>query len=133
MTDDYTKFDSLKGVYLEDSYVLEISESPGKLEFRLYAVLTPDSPLYKPPKPDAQYCYARGKLEFENVSRIVWDERSFQQYRDATGEVDYGNIDSLITYEGSYRVEGDWGSVRIWSAYPPVFHTDENSAVDSVQ
>ena len=41
---DYSQFPGLAGVYLEDSYVLGISEVPGQLTFDLDAVLTPGSP-----------------------------------------------------------------------------------------
>lgn len=44
MSIDYTRFPDLSGVYLEDSYVLVISESTGQVVFHLDAVLTPSTP-----------------------------------------------------------------------------------------
>lgn len=42
--------------------------------------------------------------------------------KDASGGEDCGNIDSLLTLYDGYRIEGDWGSVRIWSSAPPSLH-----------
>ncbi|GGL46735.1 hypothetical protein [Nocardia jinanensis] len=119
MTADYEDYESLKGVYLEDSYVMDIVEGPDFLRFTIEAVLTPDNPRYSPPKPGEQYCYVDSTLTFEGVSKSTWDKRNFRKYKDASGEEDYGNIDSLLTLDDGYRVEGDWGSVRIWSNEPP--------------
>lgn len=33
-----------------------------------------------------------------------------QQYRDATGEYDYGNIDEFYIEDDSYHLSGDWGT-----------------------
>jgi hypothetical protein len=63
---DYKSFPGLAGVFLEDSYVLGISESSEQLVFHLDAVLTPEHPAYQPPRPGEHYCYANGSL----VSRM---------------------------------------------------------------
>lgn len=63
----------------------------------------------------------RSELLFANISRIEWEQRTFQEYRDATGEADYGNIDVLEVLDDGYQAEGDWGSVRIWSEALPQF------------
>lgn len=64
---DYTEFSGLADIYLEDSYVLEILEEPGKLTFKLDAVLTPEDPAYQPPRPGEQYCYRTGRLVFTDA------------------------------------------------------------------
>ena len=117
---DYTRFPSLAGVYLEDSYVLAISETGGQLTFELDAVLTPESRAYHPPRPGEHYCYASGKLVFPNVTGIEWVKRSNAHYTDAAGEEDLGNIDILTIDQEAFVAEGDWGSVRIFSE-PPRF------------
>lgn len=121
VTEDYSTIASLAGVYLEDSYVLDIIEKPGMLSFRLEAVLTPENKEYCLPRPGEQYCYRDGELMFSGITRIDWMERSFQSYTDATGKTDYGNIDSLVTFSDGYQIEGDWGSVRVWSDESPTF------------
>jgi len=118
---DYTKFPNLQGVYLEDSFVLNILESPGQLTFKLEAVLTPEHPSYHEPQPGQQYCYADGDLKFTNVSRVEWVKRTTNRYRDAAGEEDLGNIDSLILDGDTFVVEGDWGEVRLQTETEPRF------------
>ena len=34
-------------------------------------------------------------------------------YADASGEFDYGNIDSFVGCDGGYELTGDWGRVAI--------------------
>lgn len=117
---DYVQFPGLAGVYLEDSYVLSISEAAGQLTFELDAVLTPDSPVYQAPRPGEQYCYAKGKLIFPNVVSIEWVTRSERRFTDASGEQDLGNVDVLAVDGQAFIVEGDWGKVRVVSD-PPQF------------
>ena len=117
---DYTRFPSLAGVYVEDSYVLAISDAGGRLAFELDAVLTPESPAYHAPKTGEQYCYANGSLIFPDATRIDWVTRTDGHYTDASGEQDLGNIDILTVDDEVFIVEGDWGRVRIVSA-PPRF------------
>ncbi|MFD9551334.1 hypothetical protein ACFWBG_28440 [Nocardia salmonicida] len=121
MTRDYTDFPELSHLYLEDSYVLKIAEGPTEVRFFVVAVLTTGSPDYRHPKPGEQYCYQNGELIFSNVSSVKWVARSMNEYRDATGSVDLGNIDSLIERDGVYEVQGDWGRVEISSARDPQF------------
>ncbi|WP_235659473.1 hypothetical protein, partial [Mycobacteroides abscessus] len=118
---DYSQFPQLDGVYLEDSFVLGISEIAGELSFKLEAVLTPQHPNYHEPLPGNQYCYADGELLFADATSIDWVRRSANSYIDAAGEEDLGNIDSLTDDGGTYTVEGDWGEVRICSTSEPRF------------
>ena len=115
---DYKDFPGLVGVFLEDSYVLGISESPEQLIFRLDAVLTPEHPAYSPPRPGEQYCYAYGTVVFGEVTRVEWLRRSSSHYTDASGEEDLGNIDTLTMEGGTFTATGDWGEVRITGAQP---------------
>ena len=98
----------LAGVFLEDSYVLGISESSEQVVFHLDAVLTPEHPAYHSPRLGEQYCYANGNLIFPDVTQIVWLNRNSSHYTDASGEQDLGNID-ILTVDGdalSRRVIG---------------------------
>ena len=115
---NYDTFPGLAGVYLEDSYVLDISESSGHVVFHLDAVLTPEHSAYHSPSPGEQYCYAKGSLVFPDVTRVQWLRRSNCHYTDASGEEDFGNIDTLIVDGDAFVVEGDWGAVRISGAQP---------------
>lgn len=122
---DYAELPSLEGIYLEDSYVLAIAETPTELDFSLLAVLTPDHPAYRDPLPGEHYCYARGTLSFLNASRIEWVRRSTTHFIDAAGEQDLGNIDVLEVDGTAFLAEGDWGEVRIHGADQPRFDLDD--------
>ncbi|KMO84144.1 hypothetical protein BST22_13740 [Mycolicibacterium chubuense] len=115
---DYSKFPGLAGVYLEDSYVLEIVETPQQIVFRLDAVLTPESPAYHPPRPGEHYCYAAANLVFPDVAVVEWIRRTEKHFTDATGEEDLGNIDILQDEGDGFIVEGDWGRLRIVGRQP---------------
>ncbi len=117
---DYTKLPGLAEVHLEDSYVLEVQQDAGRIIFRLEAVLTPESAAYHPPSPGEQYCYARARLVFSDVTHVDWIEKSPMRYRDATGQHDLGNIDVLNADGHVFTVQGDWGHVRICGAQPYV-------------
>ncbi|MFB1295706.1 hypothetical protein ACAG24_009340 [Mycobacterium sp. pW049] len=117
---DYTALPSLAGVYLEDSYVLEIIECRDRLVFNLDAVLTPEHPAYHSPLPGEHYCYTAASLVFPDVGHVEWVNRSACRFTDATGAMDLGNIDSLTVEGNLYAVEGDWGMVRIQSSPPRI-------------
>ncbi|WP_067819196.1 hypothetical protein [Nocardia inohanensis] len=121
MARDYTDYPALSGIYLEDSYVLDIVEEPGGFRFVLEAVLTPERPNYRNPISGEQYCYVEAELIFTNVSAVEWLDRSDRRSGDATGTEDLGNIDALTWADGVYSAEGDWGIVRIRSSTDPEF------------
>lgn len=116
---NYTDFANLAHVYLEDSYVLAIDETPDSLSFKLDLVLTPSHPRYHEPRADEQHCYANAMLTIPGATKIEWVTRSTQTYRDATGEEDLGNIDNLQYGDGYYDIVGDWGHVRVHSTAEP--------------
>jgi hypothetical protein len=116
----YPELPGLEALYLEDSYVLGIRESGSEVRFELEAVLTEDHPRWSPPKAGEQYAYLRMDLVFPNTRRIEWVEQAMTPLRDASGEVDYGNIDSFEWRPGFYDLLGDWGHLRIESDEPVV-------------
>lgn len=116
---NYTDFAGLADVYLEDSYVLGIAETPDSLSFELELVLTRSHPRYHEPRPDEQYCYEDAVLTIPGATKVEWVTRSSQTYRDATGEEDLGNIDSFHYHDGRYEIVGDWGKVQVSSAAEP--------------
>jgi hypothetical protein len=120
---DYKSFPGLAGVFLEDSYVLGISETSERVVFHLDAVLTPEHSAYHLPRHGEQYCYANGDLVFPDVAHVQWLRRSSSHYTDASGEEDLGNIDILTVEGDAFVAEGDWGAVRI-SGGEPRFELD---------
>lgn len=115
----YFDVPALSGVYLEDSYVLAIDETPDALRFRGEFVLTERHPAYRAPKPDEQYCYADGWLVIPNTTRIESNRRSTRHFTDAAGEEDFGNIDYLNRIGDHWLIGGDWGEVRAYTAQAP--------------
>lgn len=116
----YYNVPSLKNVYLEDSYVIDIREGPVAIEFILDLVLTEFHSAYEPPAAGTQYCYRAAKLIFPNLKTVHWTRRSMRPAVDADSRVDYGNIDSLEVSNGRYTMEGDWGRVEIVSDEPEI-------------
>ncbi|WP_338514813.1 hypothetical protein VRC24_12195 [Pseudomonas poae] len=110
---NYYEIPSLSNIYFEDSYVLSIREREGSLVFELEAVLTENHPKYKKPQEGEMYCYRNIFLCFLNVDSFEWFDRRFMVYADASGEFDYGNIDSFVGCDGGYELTGDWGQVAI--------------------
>ncbi|MGX0889702.1 hypothetical protein AB7M22_001710 [Pseudomonas sp. ADAK2 TE3594] len=110
---NYYENPSLSNIYLEDSYVLSVREGEGSLIFELEAVLTEKHPKYKRPQEGEKYCYRKVSLLFLNADSFEWLDRRFVEYADASGEFDYGNIDSFVESDGGYELTGDWGRVLI--------------------
>ena len=108
-------------VYLEDSFVTGLIENGAELSFLLDLILREGHPRYSPPKPHEQYCYRRAKLMFVRPTLVRWETRDFRPTTDASGEVDYGNIDAMqVLDDGSYHLEGSWGAVLVTSAPPSI-------------
>jgi hypothetical protein len=116
--DTYTSLPGFENVYLEDSWVLDIEAHPARLTFKLEVVLTPEHPLYAPPRPDEQYCYRASTITFANVRALTWTDQGQPPAVDASGEADFGHIDSFIVAAGHCRLEGDWGQIKVESDPP---------------
>ena len=110
---NYYQWDGFKDIYLEDSFVLNFSESGRQVSFTMEIVLTEKHPMYFPPQKDEQYCYKRGKIVFQGLKTVKWLTKNIRPFTDADNNEDYGNIDSFrLTSEG-YHLSGDWGEVII--------------------
>jgi hypothetical protein len=111
----YEAFSDLAGVYLEDSWVLEVAPSDHGLSFRLEAVLTPEHPLYEPPKPGEQHCYRTGWLSVGGETPMDIRLSGNCPATDATGEPDFGHVDAFVLNPAANRweLEGDWGQATV--------------------
>jgi hypothetical protein len=116
----YEALRGLEHLYLEDSWVLGVYESDKSITFDLDAVLTEQHPDWHPPQPGEQYAYSRLALVFPGIRRIEWLDRGGPPAVDASGEHDWGNIDSFLLDNGVYELEGGWGHVRLESEAPQV-------------
>lgn len=113
MTRSYEEIAGLAEILLEESYVLDIEAHPSRVDFRVEFVLTPGHPDYRQPSPDEAYCARHGWLRFSGVTRCLWSDQGAPPARDATGEIDFGNIDSLEWDQTQYSLEGDWGRMEL--------------------
>lgn len=127
----YTDISALRHIYLEDSWVLGIDATPGRLSFRMDLVLTPEHPEYRGAAPGEQHCYRRGELSFTGVSRLQWSAADVRPAVDASGEQDYGNIDIFEWDERAARLEGDWGQIEVSYAAVEVSLDDSPDAAES--
>lgn len=114
---NYYEWAGFSNVYLEDSFIIQISESDTELVFDIEFVLTEDHPLFEQPKAAEQYCYRTGKLVFSGVSSVNWKKKSNLRFSDANDEEDYGNIDVLRRISDEvYEISGDWGDLEVVSS-----------------
>ncbi|WP_431218256.1 hypothetical protein [Leifsonia xyli] len=112
--------DALAHVYLEDSFVLSISVTPGRAVFGMEFVVLPGHERYVEPASPNPYHYERGELVFSSVKSLVWSGQGVPPSIDPVdGSEDFGNIDSLVAENSSYLLEGDWGEMQISSQLPP--------------
>ena len=113
MTSDYTELPGFGGVFLEESYVLDVVATPGSLRIELDVVLEPSHPNYIPPAEDERFCFRRARLLFEGVRGLRWEGQGAPSARDASGEVDLGHIDSCRLVDSTFELEGDWGQLEV--------------------
>lgn len=108
-------FADLAEIYLEDSWVLDVAVTEHGAVFRLDAVLTPNHPRYHPPSPGEQHCYLRATLTVASATRSLLQRSDAPAATDASGEVDFGNIDvsNSVDWDGerAWEMSGDWGDL----------------------
>ncbi|OLF07450.1 hypothetical protein BU204_35595 [Actinophytocola xanthii] len=110
---NYTEIAELRSFYFEDSWVLDISARPAILTIHLDVVLLPEHPDYQAPLRGESHCYRRGELRFEKVSTLNWIGQGLPPARDASGETDYGNIDSFDSRNNVYLLKGNFGEIEV--------------------
>jgi hypothetical protein len=129
----FESFRALRAIVLEDSWVLDIAPQSKGCRFRLDAVLTPEHPLYHPPRAGESNCYMPAVLELSSTHPVSYEATTAQPATDATGHRDWGNIDSFSPASAgessgtTWRLLGDWGSlliqdpmvVLVWDSVPP--------------
>ena len=110
---NYYEMKEFKGIYLEDSYVLDIKLSFDNFEILLDAVLHETHPLYTMPLPDEQYCYRQARVIFSGYRKIVYQKDIIIPDVDASGKVDYGNIDTFVMQNDQNILTGCFGNIEI--------------------
>ena len=77
--------------------------------------LLPTSLFYQQPREGERTCFRRGILVFDRVSSVegLKREEDVPGTTDASGERDYGNIDTFEEEEGEVRFSGEFGEVTV--------------------
>lgn len=109
---NYFDIDALRDVYLEDSFVLGLTDQGQTIEFEFEVVLTDAHPAYERPEPSERHSYMRAVLRFRACWDVVWLRKSLVPSMDANGEIDFGNIDHFSAEGHCLHLLGDWGEVR---------------------
>ncbi|GAA3885876.1 hypothetical protein ACFYWH_42200 [Streptomyces sp. NPDC003737] len=110
---DYREVSRLAVYHLEESYVLDIQARPGSLALEMDLALNVDHPQHKPALPGERHCYRRGTLQFSQVVDLHWVDQGTPPAKDATGELDYGTVDSLEVEGNLYVMTGDFGRISV--------------------
>lgn len=103
----------LAGFSLESSWVLDVSFKPGELLIKGEFVLTPNHAEYLPPDKGSVHCTRRGSLNFSDVTSLEWKSYGTTPGPDASGELDWGAIDSLEIEGHSYTIDGSFGAIQL--------------------
>jgi hypothetical protein len=114
----YYELAELAEVYLEDSYLLTVTVVPGLVELNLDVVLREGHSEYREPRKSEQYCFRRGVLRFEGVETVTWHMPEGKPARDASGETDYGGVDSYSFDGRVHQITGDIGELTITCGPP---------------
>jgi hypothetical protein len=89
----HEQFQDLAGVFLEDSWVLEVKPSAHGVSLRLEVVLTADHPHYAPPRAGEQHCYRNGCFELRSAEPLDIELSGAPPSVDAASESDLGHVD----------------------------------------
>ncbi|GAA4215391.1 hypothetical protein [Actinocatenispora rupis] len=122
MTDatPYTELPGFGDLLLEESYVLDVVAHPAVVTIRADLVLTAEHPEYRSPADQEPYCWRRGTITLPGVSALTWTGQGTPPSTDASGTIDYGNIDELVRTGETTRIEGDFGTITVEGSEPQV-------------
>ena len=126
----YTDLPGLEEIVLEESYVLAVRAEPATVVFEVDFVLTQKHPEYVRPPATERECFHRGFLRFLKVESLVWGDQGLQPAVDASGELDYGHIDSLTTGQRTFWLEGDWGRMEVCAGMLELELTPSERTID---
>lgn len=116
----YTSFSGFNGTSLEDSFVLDVQATPGRLNITLDLMIGWAHPSYRDPFDGEVACFRKAIIEFPAVRELIWTRQGSRPAVDASGEQDWGGIDALRQLGAVYQLEGDWGAIEVVSQEPIV-------------
>lgn len=101
----YDIFSELQNVYLEESFLLELTRDNSSITMLIEAVLLEKHPLYSPPKSGQKFCLCDIRVTAYGVSDVQWPHKMVPIGLEE--RPDYGNIDMFYKEEGVYHIEVD--------------------------
>ncbi|MBT2788371.1 MULTISPECIES: hypothetical protein [unclassified Halomonas] len=112
---DWTDLEQFRGIDLHDSFILGWRHLERHVIFELEASIWPESEHYMLPKPGEYTCYRRATLAFQNIIECVGlpPMDSAPKCEDTSGEVDFGNFDSLKILSTGFECSGDFGTIYV--------------------
>ena len=113
MNVNYYEFSGFENVFLEDSFILDLTITPLIFTIELELVLTEKHKLYHKPSPGEAHCYRKAQILFTNVKSLIWTNKIQAPNKDITGETDFGNIDSFILSGEIYKIDGEIGNIEV--------------------
>ncbi|RYV02054.1 hypothetical protein SOPP22_10785, partial [Shewanella sp. OPT22] len=90
--------ESLKGIDLQDSFILGWEVDESEVKFILEASIWPESQLYQKPQVNEYTCYRNCILKISDFSKCsgLQKQSEVNPTIDIDGSADYGNIDSFV-------------------------------------
>lgn len=110
---EYFNLEGFEGIYLEDSFVLDIAIHFNTIILKMEFVLRDVHQFYCKPQNGEEYCYKTGNLIISPFTKMKCELLPISRSIDAAGEVDFGNIDQLFIIDDIIYISGDWGSLEI--------------------
>ncbi len=112
---DWQEIKTFDGIDLSESYILSWFTEDKQVAFRVDFVLSPEHPAYSPPPPTEYACFRLGTLSFNGVGSVdgLPELSKVRAATDASGEFDYGHVESLSFYSGIYEVGFEFGIAKI--------------------
>ena len=107
--------DSMEGIDFQDSFVLDWTLSDAELLFYIEASIWPNSKHYSKPQTTEHTCYKTASIKFVNFESVIGlkDKSDVIISRDANGDIDFGNVDSLLKTRDGFSIVGDFGDVSV--------------------
>lgn len=114
--DTYLSLPSLSVFVLEESWVLDVLIQPSAVTVDLDLCYARDHPELRAPRAGEYARFRRGRILFGGVTNVSWQAMGQQPATDASGEKDWGHIDSFVWAATSYKFEGDFGQISLQAA-----------------
>ncbi len=117
--------DALGSLVLEETYVLQISISPGRATIILDALeVQPSADASSSPTASR-----RISIEFTGVTSVAGRWSGLQPATDASGELDYGELEKLEQTGNKYHILGEFGAIDIEAVEVSVDSLPDHHAV----